>query len=379
MIVVIADDITGAAEICGIGLRYGLKISLSANADINEKVDLLVIYTNTRSLPEEEAVKVMHELTVKVSGLKPSLFYKKTDSVLRGHVLPEMKAQMNALHLTKALLMPANPFLGRTVRNGNYYVNGKPVHEAGFANDPEFPIRSSRIEDMLRASSNEMHILAVNSELPEGISIGQATSMKEVQGWALSTSDPVFYAGAASFFAALLGQRFLLKKNNANTELNKPVLLLSGTNYQRSIDKQLAYVDVISKMPEKLFVHDDVDEKLVTAWAEEVVDLLNKRSKCIMTVGKQKTLQPDPAILRRKMSVVAKLVFKKTKIKELLIEGGSTTFAVMQELGFTAFTPTEELQQGIVRMKVAGIDGFHFTIKPGSYAWPQEWEEAFIL
>ena len=64
-------------------------------------------------------------------------------------------------------------------------------------------------------------------------------------------------------------------------------------------------------------------------------------------------------------------------VKDLLIEGGATAYAVVSELGFTAFQPTEELQQGVVRMKVMGVEGLHLTIKPGSYAWPREWLKVF--
>ena len=62
MIVVIADDITGAAEIAGIGYRYGLKITFLTGE--NNKIspcDLLVYATDTRSMDKNEAVKeILH-------------------------------------------------------------------------------------------------------------------------------------------------------------------------------------------------------------------------------------------------------------------------------------------------------------------------------
>src|SRR5215213_1202936 len=112
MIVVIADDITGPAELGGIALRFGLKVLLSNDVNLSSNIDVLILYTNTRSLNREEAVSVMTELTNKVKSLKPSLVYKKTDSVLRGYVVSETEAQMKVLGLNKALLVPANPLLG---------------------------------------------------------------------------------------------------------------------------------------------------------------------------------------------------------------------------------------------------------------------------
>ena len=84
MILVIADDITGAAELGGIGLRYGLRVLVADDIPANNETDLLVVYTNTRSLKRSEAVKEMEKLAKKAKILAPSLFYRKTDSVLRG-------------------------------------------------------------------------------------------------------------------------------------------------------------------------------------------------------------------------------------------------------------------------------------------------------
>ena len=81
MIVVIADDITGAAEIGGIALRYGFDVLLSDELDDAGNHEVIVIYTNTRSMTESEAAQIMGKLTSKSMQLKPSLFYKKTDSV----------------------------------------------------------------------------------------------------------------------------------------------------------------------------------------------------------------------------------------------------------------------------------------------------------
>ena len=158
MIVVIADDITGAAEIGGIALRYGFDVLLSDELDDAGNHEVIVIYTNTRSMTESEAAQIMGKLTSKSMQLKPSLFYKKTDSVLRGHVLAEMKSQMSAMNLERGLLVPVNPSSGRIIRDGNYYINNRLVHETSFSIDPEFPISSSRLQEMLGVNEVNLSI-----------------------------------------------------------------------------------------------------------------------------------------------------------------------------------------------------------------------------
>jgi uncharacterized protein YgbK (DUF1537 family) len=55
---------------------------------------------------------------------------------------------------------------------------------------------------------------------------------------------------------------------------------------------------------------------------------------------------------------------------ELIIEGGSTAYSILQQMGWSRFIPEQELAQGVVRMSVPEAPGLHITVKPGSYAWP---------
>jgi len=373
VIVVIADDITGAAELGGIALRFGLKVLLSNEASSSSKVDVLILYTNTRSLKKDEAVSVMEELTNKAKALNPSLVYKKTDSVLRGYVLAEMEAQMKVLGLQKALLVPANPLLGRTIKHGQYFLNGQPIHETGFSTDPEFPIHSSRIEDMLGATNSSIHVLSKNLELPLGVSVGEAVTMKDVEAWTVYQNDPVLLAGAASFFFALLKTKYPLVKKTTDIKLATPILLVSGTTYKKNVDRRTELQYMVSYMPSKMFSKTTIDKKDLDKWADQTLGILSSYGGAIIAIGEHGEIKTNAKLLREKLGSVVNLVLDQAEIRELLVEGGSTAFSIIQKLGFSSFIPTEELQQGVVRMKVEGNDNLHLTIKPGSYDWPEEW------
>ena len=94
MIVVIADDLTGAGEIGGIGLTYGLRVELQRKFCSESDADLLIIDTDTRSSSPQEAQQAMRNIALELtrSNLPIEWFYKKTDSVLRGPVARELKA-----------------------------------------------------------------------------------------------------------------------------------------------------------------------------------------------------------------------------------------------------------------------------------------------
>lgn len=107
MIAVIADDLTGAAEIGGIGMQYGLTVEINTVADLKSKADLLIIATDTRSMPKKQALLKTAELTVALYNIKPQLIFKKVDSVLRGHVIAELNIHLLQFGLKRALLVPA--------------------------------------------------------------------------------------------------------------------------------------------------------------------------------------------------------------------------------------------------------------------------------
>src|SRR5439155_13896885 len=95
----------------------------------------------------------------KLTASRAQWIYKKVDSVLRGHLLVELEAMMDQLGLNRALLVPANPSLERVVRNGQYFVRGKPIHETDFRLDPEYPRYTSSVGELLGASgARSVHV-----------------------------------------------------------------------------------------------------------------------------------------------------------------------------------------------------------------------------
>src|SRR5688572_2122776 len=164
MIIVIADDFTGAAELAGINLRYGLSVSLCMHEFIISDHDVIIVCTDSRSLGLPEANKITAKVLEQIKDIKPGLIYKKIDSVLRGYVIDELKVQMEHTGIKKVFILPANPSLGRTIANGEYYVDGKKIDETGFALDPEFPIKSARVIEMIKDDS--LLVLPTVSTLP---------------------------------------------------------------------------------------------------------------------------------------------------------------------------------------------------------------------
>ena len=168
MIAIVADDFTGAAELAGISLRYGLSVELYTADVMATNADVLIVSTDSRSLNKADALKRTEAVLKSVLQLNPSFIYKKIDSVLRGYVIDELRLQMKLMHKSKAFILPANPSMGRTISNGNYYVQGKLISETGFASDPEFPISHSSVQVILKDEEVQVLLIEPKSTLNTG-------------------------------------------------------------------------------------------------------------------------------------------------------------------------------------------------------------------
>jgi len=379
MIVVIADDLTGAAEIGGLGLRHGFSVEIVTNADFESKADILIIAENTRSMPKKQALLKMAELSAILYHIKPHLIFKKVDSVLRGHIVAELKIHLHQLDLPRALLVPANPALGRTLTDGKYFIDGRPIHLSSFADDPEFPITSSNVYNMLRVEENELHIKTKNDELPQaGIIVGECATKDDLKTWATKTEKNILLAGGSGFFETLLENLSLKRKiqlEGNNTAVGLPALFVCGSNFNRSIQLVEKAYDCgapVSYMPLEIILADSPFDANIEKWANEVVSLLEKHKKAIIAVHRDSTKNRvvSAESLREKNAIAVKKIFQKIAMRELFVEGGATTAAILKHLNHNRFYPVKEYCTGVIRMSAGLTNNFFLTLKPGSYEWP---------
>lgn len=380
MIAVIADDFTGAAEMAGIGLRYHLNVELGTEVNKNTKADLFIIATDTRSLTEAEAVRNMQKHTRDLLALQPTLIFKKTDSVLRGHILAEMRTQLSLTGFEKAVLVAANPALGRTIQNGRYYLQGQPVHESSFSHDPDFAITSSAVEDMLRGNGYPLHIKRSDEVLPAtGIIVGEATQTADLQSWATKMDNKTLVAGAAGFFSAML-DKILAGKQRGVENIKKPdrlpfSLFVCGTTFANSrnaIQQIKAAGGPVCYMPDDIIKSVHSGTYSYVKWANEVVALVKKHGKAIVAIHEDSTknISIRGGQLKEKMAGLVKEVLQRSMVQELIVEGGATAWAMISQSGLKQFFPVEEMAPGVVRMQT-NDPGLFITVKPGSYQWPE--------
>lgn len=375
MIVVLADDLTGAVELGGLGLNYGLQVRVDlAEIGPTSSIDLLIVSTDTRSGTQKEAVEATQRFCSKLNNMQAELVYKKIDSALRGHIVSETHAHLGTMKLTKALLIPANPEAGRIIQEGKYLINGIPINQTGFRYDPEFPALNADVKEILRSGS--IRIKKPSEPLEEGIAIAETTQMDDLEACYNSLSPDVLIGGGAAFFRVIL-QNIVGKRRNDGYarpgNVKRSTLLVSGTGYNESVAFISSFNErnAVIYLPETL-LREDLDSDVAKSWIDEVASKVKDEEFAIIAFRADGDEAVDALLLRETMAELVNRVFEQVEINELIIEGGSTASAILRALNIRSVYPVNEFAPGVVRSRSEKGNNLHITLKPGSYPWAAE-------
>ncbi|WP_428937974.1 four-carbon acid sugar kinase family protein [Fontivita pretiosa] len=365
---VIADDLSGAAEIAGLGHRYGLSARLArAPGGAPASPGLSVFDTDSRALPAESAAQCVRSLLRHLADEPFDLIYKKTDSVLRGPVRAEIEAVMEVFNRRAALLVAANPSRGRTIRQGVYRIDGVPLDQTPFADDPDHPARSSHVLELLaKHGTQRLHIADPNAcaTLEPGITLGDAGSAEDVDRWASLLDQQVLPCGGADFFQAILRQRGLgpvrpfLDRMQGDTRL---FVCGSASAYSR----QLAHIAERHSV-QVLPMPDDTG-----VWIGQVRAALERTERAMINIARPIDRSPGASLrYQEALAEVVEAVLQRSRIDLIFLEGGATASAVCRRLGWDTFAIVGELATGVVAMQPQRPQAPGIVVKPGSYPWP---------
>ena len=149
--VMIADDLTGAADCAAACAAHGVSATVVLHAPRHSApcwpdTDILSIDADTRCLSSAQAAAATSDL-LRICQTRgafdaPCLLFKKLDSTLRGNMATELAA---ILRMRRSLvsgnekiamiMAPALPAQGRTTIGGRQFVHGRPLHETDLWKD----------------------------------------------------------------------------------------------------------------------------------------------------------------------------------------------------------------------------------------------------
>jgi uncharacterized protein YgbK (DUF1537 family) len=383
LIVVIADDFSGAAEMAGIGHRFGLTTEIQVQFNAHSNAQLIAIDSNTRSMSESSATRKIKELIseIKTADIQVRLF-KKTDSVMRGHIAAELNALQQGLGYERVLFLPTNPVRGRIIRSGHYYVNEVSLDKTVFATDPDFPINSSAISTLLKPGSIQLPYVHIgrNNQLPAASFItADVETPSDIIHYVSNLTNKDLCSGAAECFEAFLQH---LGYNNQGKTVPDPIkkrytLIVNGSTVKNPADTALfkkftiPEISLPGKWEGDQFVLNEPDKN---NWHQSIAGLLHERLIVAVSINHPvNQIKGIPELFSGYFIDMMHYISKMfgTDAIHFCLTGGATASAIITSMGIQTLTVKQEVVPGVVTLSSGGKQIELFTVKPGSYPWPE--------
>lgn len=348
---VIADDFTGSND-TGVQLaKKGARteVMLSASQKPSRRADVLVINTESRAMPADQAASAVYAALSPWCETSPApLVYKKIDSTFRGNIGAEVTAAMRASQRKLAVIAAAIPAAGRTTLEGKCLVNGVPLLETEFASDPKTPIVSSRIAE----------IVALQSEIPV-----YEVFLQDVRRGGLSALLTAYAAeGEGIIVVDAVEERDLtLIAQAACEQPSMPVLVVAGSMSEatrRQVDNALCRgrAEVVDIDAARM-VSDSAEQEIASVVEQACALLSQHRHTILRTSRRAEDRQLIDALceksamsrqqlgerLSQRLGVVTLNIIEQARIGGLFLTGGDIATAVAGALGAEGYRIQSEV------------------------------------
>jgi uncharacterized protein YgbK (DUF1537 family) len=398
---VIADDLTGACDV-GVQFRkHGLETVVLADVeslvDLQGVFDVIVVDTETRNLTSEEAYRRVRRAVRLLRERNIKLVYKKIDSTLRGNLGAEIKAVMDELEVEAIVVAPAFPSQKRTLIDGRLLINGVPLKETEYAEDPLSPVRGSRLSTGPQSQTGEevgeIHLSKVRrgvdqlvNEIRKYIRKGtriitvdaeiQSDLERIAQASAVTNALPCGSAGLASALSSWIfaQPRILVVSGSVNSvtlrQIETAVRMLKVEVIEPDLHGVLEDKGRISRAADALVKEAEV---AISKGKDIIIRLAGSKSVIsqIQEAGKRLGIsRRDVAdALLSVLSEAVKNLLKRQSPACLILIGGDTSIRVINELGALGVRVERELLPGIPWGRIIGgeHDGMRVVTKAGGF------------
>jgi uncharacterized protein YgbK (DUF1537 family) len=410
-IVIIADDLTGAADSAVQFCPYFDDTMLVSYQQwdrtllpaLPSSTRATAIYTNSRALVADQARNRLVSLTQGLREIEALRIYKKIDSCMRGNVGAESDALLDQLGYAASFITPAFPEMGRTTREDIHRIYGKALDQTEIAQDPVTPVTESSLTRIVALqsrypvghvglafleNSNHRLMAEIERQLQSGVRhvVFDATNRAHLDRVARSFFAfegkilPIGSAGLAGSIAKLLNSRPVSDEPTKTIAPDGFNLLVCGTTSAvtgQQIEKLLQSFsyDAVQLNPAMLAdpsCKDEFSDKASVARS----GLLKKNM--ILTIKSHKSTRNTPrqpnfhatadSIIKGLGHFVAKVVAE-TKPGHLFLTGGDTADAVLAAFETKGIRILGEVVAGVVQGVILGglLDGLPVVTKAGAF------------
>lgn len=414
-LLILADDFTGAldtgVQFSGKGIRTQVVVS-GHWVEPDSDCDVIVIDVETRHVPKEKAYEIVYDVCQQAVKYGICCFYKKTDSALRGNVGSELQAAADAVFGKNIVFVPAFPAMRRITVDGVHYIDGIPVKESVFGQDPFEPVMYDRVDELLRATGYRGGVIGVSkaerklqtaeewkTQASEERRQKAAEAAKqqlflydaetdadldEIAEAVSKKSDIPILAGCAGFAAKLPVLLKLPVKESGDVQLKENLVFLCGsvnpiTKSQIVYGEKMGIPRIHLKPEEKLEIsYWDQPEGLgkIRQLAKDgmqhiIIDSNDEEGhKDTMEYAAQKGYAIEDVRVRisETLGYLLKKLIDAGMEGTYLITGGDTLIGFMKAIGVSELEPVNEIRPGCVLTSLNYQNKKHYVItKSGGF------------
>jgi uncharacterized protein YgbK (DUF1537 family) len=170
-LIIVADDLTGAMDVAGPLAGRGLPTWVVAcvegcPAQALAAADVVSINADSRHLSEEQAARRVRAIPRELIHPDSEILIKKIDSTLRGNVVVETLAMLEASGRRMVVVAPAFPRQGRTLIGGVVHVHGVPLKDTTFARDALSPPPLEPLHVLFRRADAQADVRLIGRGAP---------------------------------------------------------------------------------------------------------------------------------------------------------------------------------------------------------------------
>jgi uncharacterized protein YgbK (DUF1537 family) len=348
-ILAIADDTTGALEVGGQLAGQRVRALVSLRRKLGRGAEALVVDAQTRHLTAAAARDRVARLGHAAREARIPHLYKKTDSTLRGNIAAEFQALLDAFPERPLVYVPAYPKMGRTVRGGELFVDGRPLAETAIARDPLNPAREGFIPKLLaRGCGAPVHAAGTASQLRAlldddtrgSVLVCDGTTdddLREIASVLASLRQPCLVAGTGGFVGEWAGLLPVERSYQAPRLHVERCLVISGSLHPASREQvRRAASDGVAS------AYLGGEPGSDTALAQQLAEALRTRGwAALATPG---TCPPGVGV---RVGALARQAVRSAAVDCLVIFGGDTALTVLRSIGATVLESVGELTPGV--------------------------------
>ncbi len=392
---IIADDLTGAndtgVQFARRGARTLVPLDWHDLKSLARSADVLVLNTNSRAAPPRVAAQRARVAAEALRRAGVEAVYKKIDSTFRGNIGQELDAILDVFPTDLAVLTPAFPPAGRTVRDGMLLVNGVPVHRTAIGRDPVTPVRESHLPTLLGYQARR----AIHSLCLAALRGDAASAMRRLREWRAASPGIVLAdavtprdldrlaglvlrercfgvaAGSAGLATALGAALAWPRRPPRRKPLGgAPVLLVVGSPNPTSV-QQVAWIErsgrvavIRAALPDVIAEGDRYRRQLdrvvkkacaeLSAGRDAVLSLVQRPARAS---GRRLALRPTASkAISEFLGQATRLVAREVRPGGLALCGGDIAIAACSALGASGVELQGEVEVGVPWGRLVGGD-----------------------